>query len=300
MSHIVANRTRDNHGKHGEDEYYENTWEELGVEHKWKNAHVRAHLMTNRGTYVEMVERPNWGTACYMDNAIQSCEVDEKFYHEALVHPVMQSVQMKNKKVMIIGGGEGATAREVLKWPDVEQVDMYEWDKDVVELFKRFYPQWAKGAWNDKRLTIYHDDIFEVIIKPVKKYDIIIIDLFDPSVETTVQWYILLKSISNWITPEGSIVMYSGMRNILVKQQPYHILYDIITGHSEDINGSLVNTLLKDRELIPYRVFIPSFSGESTFLLIKNKVDLEWDLKEKGIDSHITSRIWESYGTFNY
>jgi len=295
MSHIVANRT---YG--GEEEYYENTWEELGVEHKWKNAHIRVHLMTNRGTYVEMVERPNWGTACYMDNAIQSCEVDEKFYHEALVHPVMQSVQMKNKKVMIIGGGEGATAREVLKWPDVEQVDMYEWDKDVVELFKRFYPQWAKDAWNDKRLTIYHDDIFEVIMKPVKKYDIIIIDLFDPSVETTVQWYILLKSISNWITPEGSIVMYSGMRNILVKQQPYHILYDIITGHREDINGSLVNTLLKDRELIPYRVFIPSFSGESTFLLIKNKVDLEWDLKEKGIDSHITSRIWESYGTFNY
>ena len=289
------------------DEYYENTWEELGVEHKWKNALVHVHMMTDRGTYVEMVERPNWGIACYMDNAIQSCEVDEYIYHEALVHPVMQCVQNiqsipKNKKrVMIIGGGEGATAREVLKWKadQVEQVDMYEWDKDVVQLFKKKYPQWAKGAWKDKRLTIYHDDIFETIMKSPKKYDVIIIDLFDPSVETTVQWYILLKSISNWITPEGSIVMYSGMRNILVKQQPYHILQDIITGHREDVNGSLVNTLLKDREIVPYRVFIPSFSGESTFLLIKHN-ELVWDLNEKGIESHMTDKIWESYRTFNY
>ena len=300
VSNVVPNALL--YSERSADEYIENTWEELGVEHKWKNAFVCVHMMTNRGTLLEMVERPNWGLACYMDNAIQSCEVDEHIYHEALVHPAMQSVLKNKKRVMIIGGGEGATAREVLKWKadQVEQVDMYEWDKDVVQLFKKKYPQWAKGAWNDTRLTIYHDDIFEIIMKSPKKYDVIIIDLFDPSVETTVQWYILLKSISNWITPEGSIVMYSGMRNILMKQQAYHILYDIITGHREDVNGSLVNTLLKDREIVMYRTFIPSFSGESTFLLIKNKEEIEWNLNENKIESHMTDRIWDSYRTFNY
>jgi spermidine synthase len=64
---------------------------------------------------------------------------------------------------MIIGGGEGATAREVLKWPDVEQVDMYEWDKDVVSLFSTKYPQWAKGAWENPKLSIHYEDIFETI-----------------------------------------------------------------------------------------------------------------------------------------
>ena len=276
------------------DEYYENTWEELGVEHKWKNAFVRDSMITDRGTLLEMVNRPNWGIACYMDNAIQSCEVDEYMYHESLVHPVM--LRAVCKRIMIIGGGEGATLREVLKWP-VEQVDMYEWDKDVVHLFKTKYPQWAKGAWNDKRVTLYHDDIFEIIMKQSKKYDAIIIDLFDPTVETTAQWYILLKSLSNWLTPDGSIVMYSGMRNILVKEQPYHILHNIITEHRENVNNKLVNTLLMDKEIIPYHVFIPSFSGESTFLLITNKVAVKCDMN---IKSHLTDNIWESYKTFNW
>ena len=83
------------------------------------------------------------------------------------------------KSVLIIGGGEGATAREVLKWP-VTKVDMYDWDKDIINLFKKKYPQWAKGAWNDKRLSIFHDNIFERIVKPPQTtYDTIIIDLFD-------------------------------------------------------------------------------------------------------------------------
>ena len=108
-------------------EYSENTWDEFGVEHRWKNTQLLDSTMTDRGTLVEMVYRPHWGVACYMDNAIQSCEVDEHIYHESLVHPVMSSSGDK-KHAMIIGGGEGATAREVLKW-SVEKVDMFEWDK---------------------------------------------------------------------------------------------------------------------------------------------------------------------------
>ena len=119
---------------------YKEEVKEFGVSYNWYNAIIKDSIITHRGTKLEMIERPNWGIACYMDNTIQSAEIDEKIYHEALVHPIMSN---DVKKVLIIGGGEGATAREVLKWP-VEEVDMIEWDKDVVELFRTKYPQWAK------------------------------------------------------------------------------------------------------------------------------------------------------------
>ena len=263
-------------------EYSENTWDEFGVEHRWKNAEQLDAVTTNRGTFLEMIYRPNWGIACYMDNAVQSCEVDESLYHESLVHPVMSS--RPAYRVMIIGGGEGATAREVLKWP-VKEVDMYEWDKGVVDLFKLKYPQWAKGAWDDKRLTLYHYDIFKMIsVTPLHQYDVIIIDLFDPDESNLPQWSMLLHHIKKWLSPHGRIVIYSGIRNVLVQKQGYHVLNDMISVE------------LPELEVTPYKVFIPSFSGESTFLLLAPPATEQ----NFTMPSHLTSRIWESYKVFNW
>jgi spermidine synthase len=263
--------------------YSENTWDEFGVEYTWKNTQHLDTCMTERGTLLEMIYRPQWGIGCYMDNAIQSCEVDEYIYHETLVHPVLASAG-SIKRVMIIGGGEGATAREVLKWP-VEKVDMFEWDKDVVALFKQKYPQWARGAWNDKRLSVYFDDIFQTIkTAPLNLYDVIIIDLFDPEDANLPQWTELLKHLKKWLTRQGSVVMYSGIRNVLVKKQAYQQLAEIVT-HEMPL-----------MQITPYKVFIPSFSGESTFLLVTNPIAEQ----EFTVVSHITPAVWESYKVFNY
>jgi spermidine synthase len=229
-----------------------------------------------------------------MDNAIQSCEIDEGLYHESLVHPVMSSVTCP-KRVMIIGGGEGATAREVLKYPTVECVDMYEWDKDVVQLFQSKYPQWAKGAWDDPRLHLYHDDIFKTIEEyPVDRYDVVIIDLFDPSAETYDLWKHLFQHIDKWVQPTGSIVMYAGIRErISGDRQPYHMLAEIILNLSGDF---ITNPLFKNY-MIPYHVFIPSFLGESTFILLSPTPDFNM---VRPIRSHMSDLIWKSYQTFNW
>jgi spermidine synthase len=279
--------------------YKEDLIEEFGVTHHWENVNIKDSITTHRGTKVEMIERPNWGLACYMDNSIQSCEVDEKIYHEALVHPVMMSVN-ERKRVMIIGGGEGATAREVLKWSGVEKVDMYEWDKDVVSLFSYKYRQWAQGSWEDQRLKIFYDNIFEIIKNPPSefiKYDVIIIDLFEPCEENKKQWTTLIKSLHNWITTEGSIVMYAGMRNILTKVQPYEKLIKIIT-YDELANGYIASDMRLSRAIIPYKVYIPSFSGESTFILLKKtKANLNFN---SDIPSHVSEDVWNSYKTWNW
>ena len=285
--------------------YNEDNIQEFGVAHNWYNASIKHSMVTHRGTKVEIIERPKWGLACYMDNSIQSCLIDERIYHESLVHPVMMSVK-ERRKVMIIGGGEGATAREVLKWPGVEEVVMFEWDKDVVKMFKENYPEWAKGAWDDHRLKIRNEDIFKAINQPpnrFKKFDVIIIDLFDPCEENMMLWRELIKSLHNWITINGSIVMYSGMRNILEREQPYQKLIDIIKYAEEARPGfPRVEDLRLCKEIIPYRVWIPSFSGESTFLLLKHHYLVkEFDFEEtKKLGSHITEQVWNSYKTLNW
>jgi spermidine synthase len=275
--------------------YEEDTVEEFGVTHLWNDVTIKDSITTHRGTKVEIIERPKWGLACYMDNSIQSALIDEKIYHESLVHPVMSSVPIR-KRVMIIGGGEGATAREVLKWPGVEEVDMFEWDQDVVNLFRNKYPQWAKGAWNDPRLMIIYSDIFKAIkVPPTKKYDVIIIDLFEPCEENKELWSSLIRSLHNWITVNGSIVMYAGMRNILDKEQPYQKLTKLIK-FAELAPNYFVEDLSLNKEIIPYRVWIPSFSGESMFLLLKHpssKINFE-------LESHITNDVWASYKTLNW
>lgn len=277
--------------------YVEDTNEEFGVTHMWQNVKVLDSLKTHRGTLVEMVERPRWGIACYMDNSIQSCTVDERFYHESLVHPVMLSTP-NPKRVCIIGGGEGATAREVFKFSGVEHVDMYEWDRDVVRLFKVKYPQWAQGVWDDARLHLHYDDIFTAILTPPStKYDVIIIDLFEPTKENRPHWKKLLQHLENWIQPTGSIVLYGGMRSILADKQPYQHLVELLNEY-EMWRGVELPTFYSTKMIIPYTVYIPSFSGESMFLLITAK-DNSLDFnKVKG--THLTNKIWNSYKTLNW
>lgn len=270
--------------------YYEDNIKECGVAHNWHNTTIKDSIITERGTKVEIVERNKWGGLyCYMNNLIQSALIDEQIYHQALVHPCMLSVN-ERKRVMIVGGGEGATPREVLKWQDVEHVDMYEWDKDVVDLFKSKYPEWAEGAWNDPRLALHYDDIFEVITQPPdNKYDVIVIDLFEPDEDNILQWITMIQMLPKWIKENGSIVMYAGMRNIYMEEQPYERLIKML---------ECVPSLYK--ECIPYKVYIPSFSGESMFLLLKNSDMIALDFNTKRHESHMTEDIWRSYKTLNW
>lgn len=213
-------------------------------------------LRTHRGTHVEMIQCPTWGISCFMDGVIQSCEMDEAMYHISLVHPTMITTPHA-ERILIIGGGEGATVREVLKWTSVTQVDMYDWDKDVVELFQSKYPQWAKGAWENKKLTLHYDNIFDVISSPPNPYDVIFIDLFDPEEESREQWKHLFRHLPRWATPNASIMIYAGMiQNATV--QPYHMLKDIITQS------------FPEKDIHSYTVPITSFMGNAVFLLLKN------------------------------
>ena len=83
--------------------------------------------------HVMIIDGECFGRALILDGKTQSTELDEFVYHEGLVHPAMVS-HRNPKNVLIVGGGEGATAREVLKYRDVEEVTMVDIDKKLVEV----------------------------------------------------------------------------------------------------------------------------------------------------------------------
>ena len=227
-----------------------------------ENGMLLESITTHRNTQVSMILCPTWGISCFMDDVIQSCEMDEKLYHHMLVFPSMYT-KKDAKRVMIIGGGEGATAREVLQWPSVEHIDMYDWDKDVVHLFQHKYPQWAQGAWTNPKLHLHFDNIFDIISTPPEQpYDVIIIDLFDPEEENRLQWTHLFQSLPLWTTPESVIGIYAGMihpeLSIKDSKQPYQMLCNII---SQQMN---------DKDINPYLVTIKSFMGDSVFIMLHN------------------------------
>ena len=128
---------------------------------------------------VEILELYEFGKALILDGKIQSAIIDEHMYHEALVHPSMLA-HPEPRQVLIIGGGEGATAREVLKHRSVERVVMVDLDREVVELCKKYLPEWNSGVYEDPRLEVLHEDGREYLKRCRGEFDVIIVDVTDP------------------------------------------------------------------------------------------------------------------------
>lgn len=297
--------------------YVDQSWPEWGVAYHWSDGKVIERQETAKGTCLEMVYRPRWGMSCYMNGEIQSCETDERLYHETLVHPAMLYVTSP-RRVLVIGGGEGATAREVLKWPSVERVDMYEWDAEVVNCFQTRYRQWADGAWDDPRLVVHTEDIFTVVQPgryPSDPYDVIIVDLFEPSSDSPM-WTLFSRLASDWLVEGGSMAMYSGIRNHWRDVHPAEEWLNPTRLQEDEQQGIVIPRLLSHRVVYSYKVFMPSFLGEAMFLLLAPANHTPtWNTlavsvrppnqpnqpnqPNDGIQSHLTSERWISYHTWN-
>ncbi|MEM2757695.1 MAG: spermidine synthase, partial [Sulfolobales archaeon] len=102
---------------------------------------------------VQIVELEEFGKALILDGLIQSSQADEFVYHESLVHPALLT-HPNPKKVLIIGGGEGAALREVLKHPTVTNAVMVDIDGELVELSKRYLEEMHNGSFNDPRSKV--------------------------------------------------------------------------------------------------------------------------------------------------
>jgi spermidine synthase len=127
---------------------------------------------------IEVVESESFGKILLIDGVIMLTEADEFCYHEMIAH-VPLCVHTKAQKVLVIGGGDGGTVREILKHDSINEVDVCEIDEKVIEISKRHFPYLA-NSFNDPKVKIYCEDGNKFIKAHKDEYDIIIVDSSDP------------------------------------------------------------------------------------------------------------------------
>ena len=203
---------------------------------------------------IEIIRTGSFGKCLVLDGKMQSSEVDEFIYHEALVQPAILTHPCP-ETVLIVGGGEGATLREVLSHNTVRRAVMIDIDEEVIDACKKFLPEYSQGAFEDKRTELYHVDARNYLAKSGETFDIIIIDLPEPIEEGpayllyTQEFYQLVRER---LTSNGIISVQAGSASL-----------------TELLNFSSVNNTLKSVFPIvsPYQVDIPAFGGPWGFCL---------------------------------
>ena len=143
------------------------------------NVNETLHSKKSPYQQVDIVEFAEFGRALVLDGIIQTTIFDEFIYHEMIAHIPMY-IHPNPKRVMVIGGGDGGTVREILKHPSVEQVDLVEIDKEVVDSCKKYLPELAGCLESDKRVNVHNVDGFKFVLEKEGYYDVIIIDSSDP------------------------------------------------------------------------------------------------------------------------
>jgi len=129
---------------------------------------------------LEIHRNETFGAFMVLDGYIQVTEKDEFVYHEMICHPAM-CVNPDIKRVLIIGGGDGGTAREVSRYKTVERIDQVEIDEAVVRACQKYLPQMASVYTSEPRLNLMFADGLKFVKEaPDSSYDLILVDSTDP------------------------------------------------------------------------------------------------------------------------
>ncbi len=137
---------------------------------------------TKYQTY-QICEIPRFGKSLFLDYNIQTSLMDEHVFHECMSQPAM-TLHPNPKRVVVCGGGEGATLREALKHNTVTEAVMVDIDEELVDMVKVHMPEWHQGAFNDPRTTLLHTDARQWLVDHKgANYDVVISDLPNPHEE---------------------------------------------------------------------------------------------------------------------
>jgi spermidine synthase len=139
-----------------------------------KTLHVEKTPFQN----LAVLDTPGFGRVLVLDGIVQTTVWDEYIYHEMIAH-VPLNTHRNPRKVLIIGGGDGGTAREVVRHPMVETAVMVEIDERVVAASRAYLPELSSG-FDDPKLDLRFDDGIKHVEECENEYDVIIIDSTDP------------------------------------------------------------------------------------------------------------------------
>ncbi|MEM8665212.1 MAG: polyamine aminopropyltransferase [Pseudomonadota bacterium] len=171
-----------------------------------------------------VLDNPTFGRVMMLDGAIQITERDEFIYHEMMAH-VPLFAHGSAKRVLIVGGGDGGIAREVLRHK-VEALSLVEIDQAVVDLAQAQFPKVSAGAFQDPRMSLHIADGARFVAQTDARFDVVIVDSPDPVGAGKVLFDLTFyRDCARVLAPGGVLMTQSGM--------PF-LTPDWFAGHARD------------------------------------------------------------------
>ncbi|MUK87559.1 polyamine aminopropyltransferase [Ornithinibacillus sp. L9] len=146
----------------------------------------------------------------FLDGQLQFSSIDEHRYHEVLVHPTMGYAE-NPENILILGGGDGIAAKEVLKYDGVKSITLVDLDPAVVELANtnRHLLEANEGALKNEKVQVVNTDAFQYLEETDEWFDVIIVDLPDPNNESLNKLYTkeFYSMVRNHLIPGGAVMI---------------------------------------------------------------------------------------------
>ncbi|HTV74601.1 MAG TPA: hypothetical protein VME66_12975 [Candidatus Acidoferrales bacterium] len=230
---------------------------------------------------VAVIRTPTFGKMLIIDGDTQSSQADERIYHESLVHPALAAVD-ERAEVLILGGGEGATLREVLRRSDVRRCTMVDIDGEVVALSRRYLPEWSDGAFEDPRTRLFIADALQFLASDTDRYNVIISDFTEP----------LEDSPSN---PLFCDAVFRDIKSRLADGGVYVLQASTAGFHNMGLHAKMSRTL-RDyyRYVRSFYSHVPAFDNDWAFLACSDAVDVA-ELAPQRIDDYVAGLRDENY-----
>ncbi|NJK33713.1 MAG: polyamine aminopropyltransferase [Oscillatoriales cyanobacterium SM2_2_1] len=217
-----------------------------------------------------VLTRQNQDLRLYLDNELQFSTLDEYRYHEALVHPALSLLASDRPqqpwRILLLGAGDGMALREVLKWPQVQQVLLIDLDAAVVNLAQHhpFLRRTNGDAFADHRVQVRYGDAFVAIQDLTDAYDAIIADFPDPDRPELAKLYsrTLYHHIRHHLNPGGVFVTQASSPFFASKA---------FTCIAKTIASIGLSPL-------PYQVTVPSFGPWGFILTTTQPLPATWTL----------------------
>lgn len=208
---------------------------------------------------VDLITNPYFGRMFFLDKCLQSATADEHMYHQELVSKGMAEGR-KQKRVLIAGGAEGATIREVQNFDakfslGVEEIVMVDWDEELVQYMDKEEP-WSQGSFDDPRVKLFFKDIHDFLKENTELFDTVLFDLLDIECEKDLCFMVdvIKTTLLHKLEPKGVLTCNIG-RNPLQASKLQGFLQHEFTNCSFEIHN----------------IFIPSFQEVWYFLTIQKE-----------------------------
>jgi spermidine synthase len=223
--------------------------------------YIRAHRQLGewqtRHQRMAVYDTPAFGKVFRLDGSNTVSEREEFVYHENLVHPTL-SAHNAPRNALIVGGGDGGAAEEVLKHPTVEQVTLVESDDAVLRVAKDHFESVHRGVFEHPKLQIVFRDGLQFLHETKQKYDFIALDLYDPEGPAQSLFTVeALQRVRQALAPGGALVLHLGAPSA----QP-----ERVGELAQRLNGVF-------RIVRPYTVFAPLYGAQWAMAVCSDKLD---------------------------